>query len=129
MRRVSAREYTCKQCRQRICDLSGMPGDDVCATCAHLPGWPVDPQLRKIFHFDPYEESCLRAFAQELLKNAPDTVAMEGWDIEALAVKHGLLLPTQVTEPCGEGCFCLKYGDGFPMMCNKRTALLNGGEA
>ena len=123
---MSAREYTCKQCRQRICDVSGLVGDDVCGTCVHLPGWPCDPQLRKIFHYEPYAEACLRAFAQEVFKHSPDTDAIEGWDLEALAVKCGLLLPTQVTEPCGENCFCLKYGEGFPMMCNKRTSVLTG---
>lgn len=68
----------------------------------------------------------LRAFAQELLKDFPYGGAIEGWDLEALAVKHGLLLPTEVSEACGEACGCAAYGDGFPMTCNKRTALLTG---
>jgi hypothetical protein len=71
-------------------------------------------------------ENKLRAFAQELFKDSPDTEAIEGWDLEALAVKHGLLMPVTVTEPCGENCFCLRYGEGFPMTCNKRTAVLTG---
>lgn len=128
VRCMSLREYTCKQCRQRVCDVSGIAGDDVCATCVHLPCWSCDPQLRKVFHFDPYAEACLRAFALELFKDAPNTGAFEGWDLEALAVKHGLFLPTEVTEPCGTDCFCQRYGEGFPMMCNKRTALLTGEE-
>jgi len=62
----------------------------------------------------------LRAFALEMLKGWPDVGAIEGWDIEAAALKCGLLIPTQVTEPCSESCCaCLRYGEGFPMTCNK----------
>lgn len=122
------REYNCTQCRQRITDVSGTPGGDVCATCLHIPGWPLDPKLRQVFHYEPYAEGCLRAFAQELFKHSPDTEAIEGWDLEALAVKHGLLQSVKVTEPCGENCFCLRYGEGFPMECNRPTRVLTGEE-
>ena len=101
-----AREYICTQCRQSICDLSGWPGPDVCGTCTHLPGWLLDPKLRKTFHYDPYPEACLRAFVQDLFQGWPDVGAIEGWDLEKLAVKHGLLKPVTVTEPCGENCAC-----------------------
>ena len=123
------REYTCTQCRTRICDVSGLDTGEVCATCVHLPNWFADPQLRKAFFYEPYAEGCLRAFAQEIFKDWPDYGAVEGWDLEAMALKHGLLTPVTVTEPCGENCACAEYGEGFPMTCNKRTSVLTGKES
>ena len=75
-----------------------------------------------------YAEGCLRAFAQEIFKDWPDYGPIEGWDLEAMALKHGLLTPVTVTEPCGENCACAEYGDGFPTTCNKRTSVLTGKE-
>lgn len=122
------REYICTQCRQCIVDVSGWPGGDVCSTCVHIPNWHSDPKLREIFMFEPYAEGCLRAFAQEIFKDWPDYGAIEGWDLQEIALRHGLLKPVEVTEPCGENCACAEYGDEFPMTCYKRSAVLTGKE-
>lgn len=118
------REYICTQCRQCICDLSGATGD-VCSTCLTVPGWSLDPKLRDVFWHEPYAEGCLRAFAQELFKKHPHGDAIESWDLVEMAVRHGLMEWVEVSEPCAEkDCFCKMYGEGFPMKCAKRTAVL-----
>lgn len=67
----------------------------------------------------------LRAFAQDIMSSWPEG-GLDGGDIQDLAVKHGLLAPVTVTEPCGENCCCAEYAD-FPQQCFRRTALLTGG--
>lgn len=120
-----SRDYICTQCRQSICDVSGLPGPDVCATCSHLPGWLLDPQLRKTFHYDPYPEACLRAFAQALFKDWPD-VGADGFELQELGEKYGLLTPVPVTERCDpDNCNCAEYDD-FPMICYRKSPLLTG---
>ena len=64
----------------------------------------------------------LRAFACDILDNLPDG-GIEGDDLQDLGVKHGLLVPTEVKEPCGENCYCAEYGD-FPMTCYRKSILL-----
>jgi len=66
----------------------------------------------------------LRAFAQAILKDWPDCT-VDGFDIQELADKNGLLVGTMKTESCGEGCNCEEYGD-FPMLCYTKTELLKG---
>ena len=66
----------------------------------------------------------LRAFAQEILKDWPDCT-VDGFDIQELADKNGLLVGTMKTESCGESCNCEEYGD-FPMLCYTKTELLKG---
>jgi hypothetical protein len=70
-------------------------------------------------------EAKLRAFVQELFKGWPDDLGVDGFDMQDLAEKHGLLVPTEVTAPCGEVCSCAEYGD-FPATCYRKTSLLTG---
>jgi hypothetical protein len=67
----------------------------------------------------------LRAFAQAVLDGWPDVPQWDGFDLQDLAVKHGLLEATTVTEFCGEGCQCAEVNE-FPMECFRFTALLKG---
>jgi len=60
----------------------------------------------------------LEGFAWSILSGWPecDGEMMDGFDIQERGEKYGLLIPTEVTEPCGENCNCVEYGD-FPMTC------------
>jgi hypothetical protein len=67
----------------------------------------------------------LRAFAQAVLSDWPDS-APDGFELQELGEKHGLLTPVEVTEPCDpDHCGCAEYDD-FPMICYRRTPLLTG---
>lgn len=71
------------------------------------------------------EVAKLRAFANAILEDFPDSCP-DGFDIQDLAVKHGLLEPFEVTEPCDpDSCACAEFGD-FPMSCYRRTNVLTG---
>lgn len=73
----------------------------------------------------------LRAFAQAVLEDWPD-LAPDAFDLQDLAVKHGLLAlkDPKPTEPCGEGCSCAEYfgADEFSggIECYIRTPVLLG---
>lgn len=77
------------------------------------------------------EVARLREFAQGCLDDWPD-VGMDGFDMQNLAVKHGLLAAHTVTAPCGEACNCIEYHglDGFSdgVVCYRKTALLRGAD-
>ena len=45
---------------------------------------------------------------------------LDGGSRQDIAVKHGVLLETVVTEPCGENCNCADYDD-FPQSCYRLT--------
>jgi hypothetical protein len=53
----------------------------------------------------------LEAFFRELIELAdwPEGGDIDGFEFQDAAVKHGLLIPEQRTEPCGEGCNCNQY--------------------
>ncbi len=57
------------------------------------------------------ELASLRGFIEELfeLSDWPEGGDIDGFDFQDAAVKHGLLIPEQCTEPCGEGCNCNQY--------------------
>ncbi len=60
-----------------------------------------------------------KGFAMAIMEDWPDTPNLDGFDIQDLAVKHGLLNPVTVTEPCGDNCNCLEWiaPDEFPTTC------------
>lgn len=58
----------------------------------------------------------LHAFAKEMIAYLPEG-APDGGDLQDAAVKYGLLIGHEVTEPCGENCNCAGYGDDWPMEC------------
>lgn len=58
----------------------------------------------------------LRAFAAELLKDWPDYMGLDGFELQDLAIKHGLLVGSTVTQPCrAEGCQCAEYNTDAEM--------------
>lgn len=75
-----------------------------------------------------------RAFAQALLEDWPHDMGIDGFELQDLAIKHGLLAPKvpAPTAPCGENCNCVEYhgsdatdwADGVE--CFQRTELLVG---
>jgi hypothetical protein len=79
------------------------------------------------------ERDLLRAFAQAVMVEWPETYDLDGGDLQDIAVKHGLLKTLEVTEPCGEHCFCAEYHGDFDapggVTCYRRTPLLTGNPA
>ncbi len=80
----------------------------------------------------------LLAFANDILDSWPDGGSLDGGDIQEYAVKHGLLRPTVVHEPCNsddpdQSCRCAEYcmPDEFSegVMCYRRADALKGGAA
>lgn len=55
----------------------------------------------------------MRAFCREALD--------EFWEgdgsMQDMGERHGLLIATEVAEPCGEACSCAEYGAEFPTEC------------
>lgn len=51
-----------------------------------------------------------------------DIDSLDGFDIEAMAIKAGLLEPATVAAPCGHRCACAEAGAEFPTECNRLTA-------
>lgn len=57
----------------------------------------------------------LKAFAKEIMKAWPDG-GIDGDELQDIAIRHGLLTPWEMTEPCGENCNCAGLSD-FPLTC------------
>lgn len=74
-----------------------------------------------------HDNAKLRAFAQAILQDWPDTPCFDGGELQDLAERYGLLEAHEVVEPCGEGCNCAEFDD-FPMQCYRKTPLLKGEE-
>ena len=82
---------------------------------------------------DREELGRLRAFAQDILKDWPDVGYLDGFDLQELAHKHGLLVSETRFAACGEYCSCAEmvdqaeWDDG--VTCFRKTSLLKGGAA
>lgn len=77
------------------------------------------------------ERDKLRAFAQEIMDHWPES-GIDGDDLQEIAVKHGLLMPTIRYARCNEeGCFCAGYASEKEfesgVVCFRKTDLLTGG--
>lgn len=79
------------------------------------------------------KEDRLRAFAQDILGNWPEIGDLDGFDIENLGVKHGLLkqVDPPPKKPCGERCQCAEAYDDEDfrddlVVCYRKTPLLLG---
>ena len=57
----------------------------------------------------------LEAFAAEIMDEWW-TGDLDGGSRQDIALKHGVLTETIVTESCGENCWCAEYDD-FPQSC------------
>lgn len=77
------------------------------------------------------ERDKLRAFAQDVMENWPDVGSLDGYDLQMLGVKHGLLTETTHYKPCCDvGCNCavMCYEDDWKegVQCYRGTPLLKG---
>ena len=77
------------------------------------------------------ERDKLRAFAQAIMEGWPYVGTLDGFDLQELAVKHGLLAETTHHKPCAEeGCNCAEMCDERDwqegVQCYRSTALLKG---
>ena len=74
-------------------------------------------------------EEKLRAFAQDVFFSWPEgTEDLDGAELQELGVKHGLLIPMEMTGSCTEDpsfCSCATLGN-FPQVCFRKTPLLTG---
>ena len=68
----------------------------------------------------------LRAFAQFVLEDWPESGPKDDFDIQDKAIEIGLLEGHEATEPCGENCWCEEYHGDFPVTCYQRTKVLMG---
>lgn len=81
------------------------------------------------------ERDALKAFARELieLSDWPDGGDIDGFDFQDAAVKHGILIPEQRSEPCGEDCSCNAYYSDEEwkegITCYRLAAALKAGDA
>jgi hypothetical protein len=50
---------------------------------------------------------------------------LDGGDIQDKAEELGLIVPVEVTEPCGDNCACAEWA-GFPVTCFRLANNLRG---
>jgi hypothetical protein len=72
-------------------------------------------------------DSAAVKFCREIFAVVNEGDDFDGGTLQDMGVKYGLLIPTEMAEPCGpEGaCNCAEYGD-FPQTCYRFTAALTG---
>ena len=66
----------------------------------------------------------LQAFARDVMTSWPEG-DVDGGALQDYAEKHGLIVPQEAIESCGDDCVCAYYGQ-FPMTCYRKTELLTG---
>lgn len=66
----------------------------------------------------------LQAFARDVMTSWPEG-DVDGGALQDYAEKHGLIVPQEAIESCGDDCVCADYGQ-FPMTCYRKTELLTG---
>lgn len=78
-------------------------------------------------------EDKLRAFARELFEHWPEAAGVDGFQLQDLGEKHGLLAKKDPAprQPCGENCACREYypDEDFhegAVICYQRTEVLDG---
>jgi hypothetical protein len=77
----------------------------------HLPAQPIAAEA-------------LRLFALDVLGDWPEGAPDDG-ELQGIAIKHGLLIPTPTVVPCGENCTCAEYYDeGDRIDCLHRAPFL-----
>lgn len=73
------------------------------------------------------DEQCaqLRAFSRDVLHAMRDGLVMDPPDVESLALHHGLIEPTVITElPCGQFCNCNVVGMSIGDQCLRNASWL-----
>lgn len=86
-----------------------------------------DAELRRLHA----ERDKLHAFAQDIMDEWPEVGSLDGYDLQMLGVKHGLLVETTHHKPCAEeGCNCAEMCDERDwqegVQCYRSTQLLKG---
>lgn len=51
------------------------------------------------------------SFGRDILSDWPDIYAMDGFELQEAAEKHGVLVRYHVTAPCCDSCKCAEYHD------------------
>lgn len=70
----------------------------------------------------------LHELVRDLVLSAIRMEPLEGGDVQERAVAAGLLVPTEMREPCGDNCACADVTD-FPTTCYRfNSAALAQGE-
>lgn len=76
------------------------------------------------------ERDKLRAFAQDIMEGWPDVNYLDGFDLQEIAHKHGLLVSETRYKSCGETCGCAEMVDQTEwdegVTCYRSTPLLKG---
>lgn len=64
------------------------------------------------------DEPNWKGFGMEVFRDWPDVGELDGFDLQELGYKHGILRKVQRTTPCGPGCNCDEYaGSGEEVDC------------
>lgn len=62
------------------------------------------------------------AFTDEIINLTRGGLDLDGYDVEVLGVKHGVLKRHEKQVPCGENCNCLDYAErGETVTCLVKT--------
>lgn len=70
----------------------------------------------------------ITAFAFEVITGSYEGGLLDAYDIQEMAVKHGLLTIVETNEPCApDGCQCAEYG--FPAECYRHTVVMKNAVA
>jgi len=76
------------------------------------------------------ENETLRAFARDIMAPWP-VGSVDGYEVQDLAIEHGLLVSETRTERCGDACECAEYHSPEEMAdgvtCYRRGPLLKDG--
>lgn len=99
------------------------------AAAAYQQGLRDGEKLTKSLLAEPLES--LRGFARAVMEGWPDAAGLDGFELQDLAEKFGLLQPEMMAGPCGEACQCAELAADWPARCYRKTALLRpegGGE-
>ena len=67
-------------------------------------------------------QGCAVECLRELFDDFPDYWP-DGFEAQDSAVKHGIFIPHEVTEPCDDSCACADYGD-FPQTCYRKASII-----
>ena len=74
-----------------------------------------------------------RGFAVELFEDWPPGKGLDGFDLLAIAVRHGLVVPTKQLNPCLEDhCSCAEYYCANEwlegVLCYRKSRMAGGAE-
>lgn len=83
---------------------------------------PTNPHTREAEHV-PDTATPAALFAAAIVRPLMrgDIHSLDGFDLQDMAVKAGLLAPVEVLEPCGGECACAQFGADFPTTCYRLT--------